>query len=65
MDGSQAEIQAAHARIQPQMQQASPPYAAALLRCSADSQHTAVLLAGMNFILVLGLLFLIFVQRSS
>ncbi|KAI5000618.1 hypothetical protein ZWY2020_005207 [Hordeum vulgare] len=56
MDGSQAEIQPAHAPVMPQMHRPPPLPAAANHGCSNDSQRTALLLAGTNLIVVVALL---------
>ncbi|XP_044409835.1 uncharacterized protein [Triticum aestivum] len=52
--GSQAEIQPAHGRPRPQLEQSRPPCAAPHC-CSMDSQSTALLMASTNLLLFLSL----------
>ncbi|KAE8795585.1 hypothetical protein D1007_29473 [Hordeum vulgare] len=65
MDGSQAEIQPAHAPVMQQMHGPPPLPVAATHCCSNDSHRTALLLAGTNLIVVVALLYLVFCQQSS
>ncbi|KAM3195602.1 hypothetical protein ACQJBY_071636 [Aegilops geniculata] len=54
-DGGQAEIQPAHVSNQPPLQQSTVARAARQC-CFTDSQRTALLMAGTNFILVIAML---------